>query len=71
MSLTIVEIVNWKGHEGFQFGTAEEAREFVQKFLAEGGKFWVLDKETKKLLGNVLGITEETKVVLIPVAPGG
>lgn len=66
-----VEILNLKGHEGYDFGSAEEAREFIEKFLAEGGKFWMLDKETKKLLGNVLAIGDNTKVVLIPVVQGG
>ena len=69
--MTRVEILNAKGHEGYDFGSAQEARDFIQRFLAEGGKFWMLDKETKKLLGNVLAIDEHTKVVLVPVVQGG
>ena len=66
-----VEVVSRKGHESFEFGTPDEAREWVENFIAQGGKYWILDKETKTRLANAVGIKANQTIVLIPVVAGG
>jgi hypothetical protein len=66
-----IQVVSPKGDEEFEFGTTEEAREIIERFRLGGGKYWILDKETKKLLADTVGIKETQTIVLISVVGGG
>jgi len=66
-----VEVLSRKGHERYEKLSEEQAKEIIQRFIEQGGKYWILDKETKQLLQQPLELDPECQIVLIPVIAGG
>jgi len=69
--LVEVEVLGRKGHERYEKLSSEQAREVIQNFIEKGGKYWILDKQTKKLLQQPLELNPNCQIVLIPVVAGG
>jgi len=66
-----VEVLGKKGHESFTQLSPQEAEQLVQRFLQEGGRYWILDKETKEKLKEPLKLDPEAQIILVPVIGGG
>jgi len=66
-----VEVLTRKGHESYEQLDPEQAKKLIETFMQRGGKYWLVDKETKKLLQQPLNLNQNCQIVLIPVVAGG
>jgi len=69
--MVTVNILGKKGHEQFVDLTPEEAEELIEETIdAEGQRYFVVDKDTQKIVKE-LKLQEDQELVLIPIAQGG
>ena len=69
--MVTVNVLGRKGHEEFKDLSSEEAEILINEIEdAEGERYFIVDKNTQKIVKE-LKLQEDQELVLIPIVQGG